>query len=451
MELPLITPAARRPSIAALEAQEIHKAIDLQSLLGEAVDVAQDKIVKLLRVRSEQSTHLSLIWFLRYFALNLYFANECESISGQSGTALKTMINGQIQDFIQQHGDTEKQNLAQGMESDKWEVKGFLEKHTAELNRILSCSTKDPTEWSDGIKLRIPYSDDDPESHYADDPHANGDGKSKTMNASIDEEIFVLPSSAIICMNGVARFLQLIVGNPSMTSDIRASLVSYLQLFNSQCTQLILGAGARRSAGLKNIISKHLVLVSQVLAFVATLISHIREFVRRHAGSGAAASSLVEFDRVKRLYQDHQNSIYDKIVEIMTRLAASHVKTITHIDWDNEQKNVHSYMATLTKDTTSLHRILTKTLPEATIAFQEVDPPTESGRESMLHDIKFFESKLGKLDGCGDTAEYLTTIIKCKQVKTGRSANLADAQLEKKDTENVADSAETRDNTEDKD
>ncbi|EFY97037.2 Vps54-like protein [Metarhizium robertsii ARSEF 23] len=441
---PLTTPASGRLFIAALEAQEMHKAIDLQSLLGQAVDVAQDKIVKLLRVRSEQSTHLSLIRFLRYFALNLYFANECESISGQSGTTLKTIINGQIQDFIQKHGDTEKQKLAQGMESDKWEAKDFSEKQTAELNRILSCSIKDPAEWSDGMKLWIPYSDDDPESHYAGDPHANSDGKAKTMNASIDEETFVLPSSAILCMNGVARFLQLIAGIPSMTSDIGASLVSYLQLFNSRCTQLILGAGARQSAGLKNITSKHLVLASQALAFVATLISYIREFVRRHAGTGAAASSLVEFDKVKRLYQDHQNSIYDKIVEIMTRLAASHVRAIIRIDWDNDQKNVHSYMATLTKDTTSLHRILTKTLPDAAIgmimtpvfisyrdqfgkAFQEVDLKTELGRESMLHDIEFFESNLGKLDGFGDTVEYLTTIIKAKQVKTGRPANLSDA------------------------
>lgn len=402
MESPPITPAAWRPSIAALEAPEIHKAIDLQSLLVEAVDVAQDKIVKLLRVRSEQSTHLSLLRFLRYFALNLYFTNECESISGQSGTALKTIINGQIQDFIQQHGDIEKQNLAQGMDSDQWQAKDFSEKHTAELDRILSCSTKDPAEWSNGIKPWILYSDDDPDFNCADDPQLNGDGKAKTRNASIHEEIFVLPSSAIICMNGVARFLQLIVGIPSMTSDIGASLVSYLQLFNSRCTQLILGAGARQSAGLKNITSKHLVLASQALAFVATLINYIREFVRRHAGTGAAASSLVEFDKVKRLYQDHQNSIYDKIVEIMTRLAASHVRALIRIDWDNDQKNVHSYMATLTKDTTSLHRILTKTLPGATIgmimtpvflsyrdqfgkAFQEVDLKTELGRERYVY------------------------------------------------------------------
>ncbi|KAI0802386.1 Vps54-like protein-domain-containing protein [Xylaria sp. FL0064] len=458
------SPTARRPSIAALMAQEIHNAINLPNLVGQAVDVAQDKIVKLLRVRSEQSTHLSLIWFLRYFTLNLYFANECESISGRSGTTFKTVVNRQIQDFLQQYSDVENQKLAQGMKSDHWEAKDFPEKATAELNRILSCSMKDPAEWSHSLKIWIPFSDDDPESNGADDSQPNDDGKARARNASIDEEIFMLPNSAILCMGGLSHFLQLIVGIPSMTSDIGASLVSYLQLFNSRCAQLILGAGARRSAGLQNITSKHLVSASQALAFITTLISYVREFVRRHAGSGAAASIVVKFDKLKRLYQEHQNSIYDKLVEIMSRLAASHVKAMKDIDWDKGQKNVHPYMATLAKDTTSLNRILTRTLPEGTVrmvmtpvfisykdqlgkAFQEVDLKTELGRDSMLHDVEFFKFKLGKMAGCDGTGEYLVTIIKSKQVK---GVALAAAELEKKDIEDRVDSAETRDNSEDK-
>lgn len=414
---------ARRSSITAYEAQEIHKAIDLPELLGQAVDVAQDQIVKLLRVRSEQSTHLSLRWFLRYFTLNLYFANECESISGRGGTILKTVVNGQIKDFIQQFVDVEKQKLAQGMASDQWEIIEFSEKHSAELDRILSCSTEDPAEWLDGLKIWIPYSGDDnsrpirPQSNG--DGDGDGDGKASIRNASIGKDIFILPNSAILCMDGLSRFLQLIVGIPSMTSDIGASLVSYFQLFNSRCTQLILGAGARQSAGLKNINSKHLALALQALAFTATLISYVREFVRRHTGTGAAVSSVVEIDQVRRLYQEHQNSIHDKLVDIMSRLAASHVKAMEYIDWDNGQKNVHPYMAALAKDTTSLHRILTKTLPEATVrmlmtlvfisykdqfseALQELDFKTESGRDRYVY------MKHKQLTTCTNLVQYAT-------------------------------------------
>ncbi len=109
LKSPPMSPGGRQTSMEALEAQEeIHKALDLANLLGQAVDVAQDKIVKLLRVRSDQSTHLTLVWFLRYFTMNLHFANECEAISGRSGTTLKNVVNGHIKDFVQHHGDAEK-------------------------------------------------------------------------------------------------------------------------------------------------------------------------------------------------------------------------------------------------------------------------------------------------------------------------------------------------------
>ncbi|KAJ9148300.1 Vps54-domain-containing protein [Pleurostoma richardsiae] len=438
---PLSSPTGRRPSIASLEAQEeIHKAIDMPGLLGQAVDVAQDKIVKVLRVRSEQSTHLPLVWFLRYFTLNLHFANECESISGRSGTSLKNVINGHIKDFVQKHSDGEKQKLAQGMDSDQWNAKDFTEKDAALLNQILDCSTKDPAEWVEGTKIWIPYSATDPEASGHDEiSHPNGGGaKSKTRSAVIDSETFLLPNSAVLCMEGTSHFLHLIVGIPSITSDVATSLISFLQVFNSRCTQLILGAGATRSAGLKNITTKHLALASQALAFIAALIPHVREFARRHAGSGPAVSALMgEFDKVRRLYQEHQNSIYDKLVEIMSSRASAHARAMKSIDWDGEEKKdgVHGYMETLAKETTTLHRNLTKHLPEGTVrvimvpvfssyrdqlskVFQGLEPKTELGRDSMLRDVGFFEAKLGKIDGFGDTGEYLTTIIESKQVKS---------------------------------
>ncbi|KAK7414109.1 hypothetical protein QQX98_007052 [Neonectria punicea] len=329
-------------SIVARQTQELHKAIDLPRLLGEAVDIAQDRIVKLLRVRSEQSTRLSRAWFLRYFSLNLGF---------------------------------------------------------------------------------------------------------------VGEQVFVLPSSAILCTNGLSHFLQLISGMPSMAADISTSLVSYLRHFNACCTRLVLDAGARQSAGLKNITSKHLALASQALAFIATLTGHVGEFVRRHAGRGATTLRVVEFDEVKHICQEQQSRMYDKMVEIMSRLAGSHVKALKGIDWDQGQKDAHAYMATLAKDTTSLHGTLTKTMPKETVcmvmvavflsykvqfgqAFQEIGPMTELGRDSMLLDVEFFKSNLGTIEGFGDAGEYLTALVKAKDVEIAAlDAPAAAADTERTDTE----------------
>jgi vacuolar protein sorting-associated protein 54 len=382
--------------------EELHKNLDITNLLGQAVDVAIEKIVKVLKVRAEQTSQLPMTMFLRYFTLNLYFANECESISGRSGTSLKNVVNGHIKDFVQRNRDVEMQKLAQGMESDQWNARDFNEKNTELLNIMLGSSTHDPDEWTNSTKIWIPSSELEPEIEE-EAIEANGTGKEKTRTATIDSETFMLPKSAILCLEGIAKFSHLINGIPSMTADIATSLIAYLQLFNSRCTQLILGAGATRSAGLKNITTKHLALASQALSFTATLIPHVREFVRRHAGSGASVSNLMgEFDKIRRLLQEHQDSIYQKLVEIMSGRAAIHSRTMKTIDWEADgTKGVHSYMETLAKETTTLHRVLTKHLPETSIqmimlpvfssyrdqlgsSFREADPKTEAGLKRYI-------------------------------------------------------------------
>ncbi|MCJ1304888.1 hypothetical protein MMC08_007701, partial [Hypocenomyce scalaris] len=69
-----------------IQQEDVQRALDLSSLLGQAVDIAQAQITKILKVRSEQSTHLTLSRFLRYFTLNRLFADECEAVSGRGGT-----------------------------------------------------------------------------------------------------------------------------------------------------------------------------------------------------------------------------------------------------------------------------------------------------------------------------------------------------------------------------
>ncbi|KAH7318482.1 Vps54-like protein-domain-containing protein [Stachybotrys elegans] len=406
MRSPLPSPRIERnsmypPAVSPELQEELHKTLDITNFLSQAVDVAIDKIVKILRVRSAQASQLPLDLFLRYFTLNLYFATECEAISGRSGTSLKNVVNGHIKDFVQKSGDAAMQRLAQEMEKDQWNAKDFDEKNVELLNHILECSTHDPESWTEKNRIWVPYSEVVGGADTTAEPaETNGSGKEKARTATIDEQQFVLPNPAVLCLEGIAEFLHLVTGIPMMATEVGSSLVAYLNMFNSRCTQLILGAGATKSAGLKNITTKHLALASQALAFIATLIPHIREFVRRHAGSGVGVSNLMgEFDKVRRLLQEHQDNIHQKLVQIMEGRAALHAKTMKTLDWDAAPpRGARSYMETLAKETTTLHRVLTKHLPETSIqmimhpvfssykdhlgnAMREAAPKTQAGQE----------------------------------------------------------------------
>lgn len=372
--------------------EEIQQALHMTNLLGQAVDIAQTQITKILKARSEQSTRLPLHRFLRYFHLNRLFADECEAASGRGGAALKTVVNTHIKDFVLQFAETEKQNLLQTMDSDRWDAKEFtyVESHT--LDSIQEASTRDVEAWTKACII------------WGAEEYVNGNAinsskpaLNKTYLAVIDEQKYILPESGITVLRGIAKFENLIAGIPSMTQEITSSLLEYLGLFNSRSQQLILGAGATKSAGLKNITTRHLALASQALSFVTALTPYVREFIRRHSsGSGGL---MTEFDKMKRGYQEHQEGINDKLIEIMSGRARAHVNSMKKIDWDgiSNPKAVNGYMETLVKETTTLHNVLSKHLPDTNVqmimypvfssykeqwgtAFQNVKVKTQSGK-----------------------------------------------------------------------
>lgn len=291
---------------------------------------------------------------------------------------MKTVVNGHIKSFVAQLGDHERQRLAQIMDADLWDAKDFGEDEARRLGRLAAASTQDAEAWTRESRVWAREGALIPRAEAVtvngnENGHGNGDGsaangKDKVRRAVLDEQKFILPTSAMAVLRGVEQFAHLICGIPSMTADVATHLLEYVKLFNSRSCQLILGAGATRSAGLKNITTKHLALASQALSFIIALIPHLREFVRRH-GSGLTAV-LAEFDKVKRLYQEHQAGIHDKLVEIMGGRAATHVNAMKKIDWEDggdESTAVHGYMETLTKETSTLHRVLSKHLPETSV------------------------------------------------------------------------------------
>ncbi|PGH00766.1 hypothetical protein AJ79_08104 [Helicocarpus griseus UAMH5409] len=424
-----------------IEAEEILEILDMSSLLGQAVDIVQSQIVKILKVRSEQTAHLSLEQFLKYFSLNKLFADECEAVSGRSGAALKTIVDNQIRAFISNFGDSKKHQIIQVMDSDRWDAKDFGDEENTLLSRILQASTQDVDLWT-GTSRIWESPDVTEETAAQDSPEVNGNGtsgsgtpsngKDKVRSAVVDDEKYILPDSALLILKITNEFQHLMTGISSMAQDIALNYLECLKLFNSRSSQLILGAGATRSAGLKNITTKHLALASQALSFITAIIPYVREFIRRHS---TATTLVAEFDKVKRLYQEHQSGIHEKLVDIMSSRASIHINAMKKIDWDAQQNPsvVSPYMETLTKETGTLQRVLAKHLPESTVmmimdpvfasykdqwakAFQSAAVKTESGKRRMLSDAEYFKTKIDKIDGSRDLGDYLVGIVNAKFV-----------------------------------
>lgn len=433
--------AATTPKVTVQD--ELSQALDMSSLLGQAVDIAQTQVTRVLKVRNEQSIRLSKELFIRYFQLNRLFADECEAVSGRGGNVLRGIINAQISGFVQVLGTSETERVAALLDSDSWNAEDFSEASNTMLQRILGSMSTDPPEWTKGA---APIWEEPNSSQQANGESlpsngttslANGtaaSAKKESRPAYIDETRYVLVSSASALLPTIDTFLSLTAALPSMTPQISTSLLDVLRIFNSRSCQLILGAGATRSAGLKNITTKHLALASQALSFIIALIPYMRECVRRHVPSGQGGI-LAEFDKTKRLYQDHQSGIHDKLVEIMTSRSTAHVKAMKAIDFDEgtgaEPAKVSAYMETLTKETLTLHRVLSRHLGEADVsmimrqifqryreqwtkAFGEADIKTASGQARLLRDVEAMEARFGKVEGFAETGKEIVDVVRAK-------------------------------------
>ncbi|GME41816.1 Vps54-like protein [Neofusicoccum parvum] len=395
--------------------EELMQSLDMSSLLGQAVDAAQNQITKILKVRGDQSIRLPLQRFLRYFLINRLFADEYS----------------QIKQFVTTMGQMENQKLRQTMDADKWEAKDFGDHENEVLTRILEAMNSDPAVW---VKSKMIWEDlATTPTNDANGTNGEANGAGKTRNAVIDEEKYVLVNCAMYALDGIDRFENLIAVIPSITSEVAVTLLDYLRTFQSRTCQLILGAGAKESAGLKSITTKHLALASQALNFIIALIPYIREFIRRHSSN----TSLAELDKMRRLYQDQQTNIHEKLIEIMTQRLHIHVNAMKKIDFDAvAQQQTSAHMETLTKETNTFHRTLSRHLPEPSVksiimpvftsyreqwgkAFREALVRTGAGKARLLRDAELFESKLNKIDGFGDIGTYVTDIVKEKVVEAG--------------------------------
>jgi vacuolar protein sorting-associated protein 54 len=138
-----------------------------------------------------------------------------------------------------------------------------------------------------------------------------------TTPLRIEERTYFTVKATHEVLELLLDYLKVVVNMNMLTTDTMSRVIEFLKAFNSRTCQVVLGAGAMRSAGLKNITAKHLgeynffaffwfrllcipALASQSLSVVFELIPYVRETFRRHL-SQKQAVMLVEFDKLKRV------------------------------------------------------------------------------------------------------------------------------------------------------
>jgi vacuolar protein sorting-associated protein 54 len=217
--------------------------------------------------------------------------------------------------------------------------------------------------------------------------------------------------------------LKLVVLIPHLSQDTVRNLLDLVKKYNSRSTQLILGAGLTRSAGVKHITAKHLSISSESLNIVITMLPLWKSLVQRHVANNAALVS--EFDHTAEELQSHRQEIHRKFVSLMSDKVNFQCRAIATTDWSKPIDGpAHKYMQDLIRDTSVLVKILCNILPKLTAvqitsqifdvfkqrlleAYTAYEFKSADEKRNMVQDVMYFREKVAAIEGSGNAAEVI--------------------------------------------
>lgn len=437
-DLPLDPNSASTPSdlepIAESDQPKTGLAIDMDTIslkLNEVVqssaELANARFAKVIGVRTDVHAQLSFTDFFAIFDASWRFVVQCEVISRRMIIALRGVMVNQAKAFLQSFHQNKITESAKIVEQEQWTPAEVSNQAQQTVNSIIRSAMEDPEQL---VITRNHSKLPAPENVL--------EASSSSKLLEIEGTFYHPVSASLQTMDTIANYLQVVVNCSLLTTDLMGKIIEFLKAFNSRTCQVVLGAGAIRSAGLKNITAKHLALASQTLSTMISLIPYIRECLRRHLNMKQAVM-LVDFDKLKRDYQEHQNEVHAKLVSIMADRLEVHKQTLESIDWENTQNlapgqeaGPNAYLESLLKEVSTLHRVLGRYLSPSTLqailsqvflsihgalheVFSRVEVESTQAKERVLRDAQYFSTKLVELkasEDCQASAQSLEELLR---------------------------------------
>ncbi|KAG1903777.1 Vps54-like protein-domain-containing protein [Suillus fuscotomentosus] len=414
---------APKPSVDIISLQE-----ELLDILSSTADLSNKLAAIVIGYRSEQHAQLDLPGFLTFFNASWGFVVQCEVICRRMIMGLRGVVLGQAKHFLQAFHQARISQSAKLVEDELWnpmsDVPAALQ-HMADV--LVDSAVRDSPELIVG-ETDSSTSAPNPLPPQSASSNPNGSAPSSKY-LRIEERPYFCVSATGAVLGLLFDYLKLVVNLPMLNIDTMGRVIEFLKAFNSRTCQVVLGAGAMRSAGLKNITAKHLALASQSLSIMVALIPYVRETFRRHL-SPTQAVMLIEFDKLKRDFQEHQSEIHSKLISIMGDRTSAHVKSLQNVDWDRPKQgeSVNDYMELLVKETVTLHKVLSRYLTAPVVEYvmsqvfaainhrlseeySKIDLQNQEAKDRMLADAHYLHEKFSVLKSVGAPTNVLKNVV----------------------------------------
>lgn len=225
---------------------------DLSDILSSATELAHSRASNVLSSRAEQHAALSLPEFLAVFEETWNFVIKTETICRRMVVGLRGAAVSQAKMFLQTMHQARISQSAKFVEEEQWSAAEVPPAAQAYATTIVESAMGNPQE----LKVSPLPSVNPTQSNGSAPPTKSPTGNSKCL--LIEERKYFAVSATLEMLGLLVDYLKIITNLSLLTTETVGRVIEFLKAFNSRTCQVVLGAGAMKSAGLKNITAKHL-------------------------------------------------------------------------------------------------------------------------------------------------------------------------------------------------
>lgn len=192
-----------------------------------------------------------------------------------------------------------------------------------------------------------------PSSPTDENPTINNSSTKTAAALKVGSQEYFTVGTVLILIRLVSEYCVCAYDLQILSPVLARNLAELLKTFNSRSCQLVLGAGALRTAGLKTITSTNLALASRSLQLVLWMIPHIRAHFNVLTSDG-----LYGFDTVEKDIGHHIQQLETKVLSIMNTLLGDQLN-----EWDAKPPVPSKQFRNISRHLTKLHEAVSSVLP----------------------------------------------------------------------------------------
>ncbi|XP_022814809.1 vacuolar protein sorting-associated protein 54 isoform X1 [Spodoptera litura] len=307
----------------------------LKKMIGSLSDYCNERCANLIVTKTDKDyvfSDMSQLSTLSKLIEN--FCDECEEITGHCSNAMKLALRSYAMKYIQCLHAERRTQLTSALNTERWKAADVPCELQSAINIIYE---------SGEIPSAVQYDSGKPDGKYL----------------LINKESYAVVATVQLLIKILLEYCDATKQSPVIVQYLVHCMLELIRLFNSRCCQLVLGAGAIQSAGLKTISTSNLALVSRSLQVVMWFLPKIRGLLEKQHSKDL---SLNGFSNIESDIVSHKQEIENKICLIVSNMLASQLN-----GWDAKPPVPSQTFRNISKHLVKLHEALIDIFPNEQI------------------------------------------------------------------------------------